>query len=56
MRKQDYLLELIHSLTPSEKKHFRQYIASGDESKDYAKLFDILKRQNHMTQKQSARN
>ena len=44
MRKQDYLLELIHSLTPSEKKHFRQYIASGDESKDYAKLFDILKK------------
>lgn len=44
MRKQHYLLELIHSLTPSEKKHFRQYMASGDDSKNYGKLFDILQK------------
>ena len=44
MRKQDYLIQLIHSLTPSEKKHFRQHMAAGDNSKDYAKLFDILQK------------
>ena len=44
MRKQDYLLELIHSLTPSEKKYFRKYIATGDETKNYTKLFDILQK------------
>jgi hypothetical protein len=44
MRKQDYLVELIHSLTPGEKRYFRQYISSGDDSKNYGKLFDILQK------------
>ncbi|MCW3128050.1 MAG: hypothetical protein JWO03_3708 [Bacteroidetes bacterium] len=42
MRKQDHLIQLIHSLTPSEKKYFRQYISARHDSKDYEKLFDTL--------------
>jgi hypothetical protein len=47
MRKQDYLVQLIHSLTPNEKKHFRQYMAEGETSKDYGKLFDLLQKADH---------
>jgi len=47
VRKQDNLIQLIHSLTPSEKKHFRQYIAEGETGKDYAKLFDTLQKADH---------
>src|SRR3954471_13485669 len=42
MRKQDHLIQLIHSLTPSEKKYFRQYISARHDSKDYERLFDML--------------
>jgi tetratricopeptide (TPR) repeat protein len=44
MRKQDHLVQLIHSLTPNEKKYFRKYIAEGDNSKAYGKLFDLLQK------------
>lgn len=44
MRKQDYLVALIQTLSPSEKKYFRQFIAARHDSKDYEKLFDILQK------------
>ena len=47
MRKQDYLVQLIHSLTPNEKKHFRQILEGSDSRKSYGKLFDVLQKANH---------
>ena len=44
MRKQDHLVQLIQAMTAGEKKHFRQYMAAGDTSKDYKKLFELLEK------------
>ncbi|MCW3128049.1 MAG: hypothetical protein JWO03_3707 [Bacteroidetes bacterium] len=45
MRTQDQLTELIHSLTASEKKYFRQFISVWGSSKNYETLFDAMLKQ-----------
>lgn len=45
MRTQDQLTHLIHSLTASEKKYFKQYIALWGSSKKYEALFDAMLKQ-----------
>lgn len=45
MRTQDQLTHLIHSLTPSEKKYFKQYISLWGSSKKYEALFDAMQKQ-----------
>ena len=45
MRTQDQLTALIHSLTASEKKYFRQYITTWGSSKNYEALFDAMLKQ-----------
>ncbi len=45
MRTQDQLTHLIHSLTPSEKKYFKQYISLWGSSKKYEALFDAMLKQ-----------
>lgn len=45
MNTNDNLLKLIHLLTPSEKKYFKQYIATRKDNKFYAALFDQLVKQ-----------
>ncbi|MBS1624090.1 MAG: hypothetical protein JST83_08740 [Bacteroidetes bacterium] len=45
MRTQDQLTYLIHSLTASEKKYFKQYIALWGSSKKYEALFDAMLKQ-----------
>lgn len=41
----DNLLKMIHLLTASEKKYFKQYITTRKDSKFYAALFDQLAKQ-----------
>jgi hypothetical protein len=48
MRTQDQLTQLIHSLTASEKKYFKQFITMWGSSKNYERLFDeMLKQENY---------
>jgi hypothetical protein len=42
MRKQDYLPQLIRSMSPSEKRYFRLYSGLQPGAKDYMKLYDLL--------------
>lgn len=44
MRKQDYLLHLIHSLSPSEKRYFKVFCQSQSGGKQYLKLFTALEK------------
>ncbi len=45
MNTTDNLLKIIHLLTPSEKKYFKQYIAARKDNKFYADIFDLLAKQ-----------
>lgn len=44
MRKQDYLLHLIHSLSPSEKRYFKVFCQSQPGGKQYLRLFTALEK------------
>jgi|GEM_PF-4609661 len=44
MRKQDYLLHLIHSLSPSEKRYFKVFCQSQAGGKQYLRLFTALEK------------
>src|SRR5689334_16906647 len=44
MRKQDELLDLIQSLTPSEQRYFKVFSKITGTSKNYLKLFDLLQK------------
>ena len=45
MRKQDYLLELIQSLSPNEKRYFKLYTSLQPGQKSYFKLYEILEKE-----------
>src|SRR5262245_23685897 len=42
MRKQDYLFNLVKSLSPAEKKYFKQHTRLMGGKKQYDKLFDAM--------------
>ena len=42
MRKQDYLVELIHSMSAGERRYFKVFNSPQKGSKKYEKLFDEL--------------
>ncbi len=42
MRRQDQLIDLIHSLTPSEKRYFKLYNSLQPGNKKYTQLFNAL--------------
>lgn len=44
MRKQDYLIHLIHSLTPSEKRYFKIFCQSQSGGTKYLRLFNALEK------------
>ncbi len=45
MRKQDYLSELIQSLSPGEKRYFKIYAGLQPGAKRYMKLYDLLEKE-----------
>lgn len=45
MRKQDQLVDLIHKLTPAEKKFFKEYTAKNKSSQSFVKLYELLQKQ-----------
>ena len=45
MRKQDYLLQLIQSLSPNEKRYFKLFCQTQTGGKHYLKLFNYLEEQ-----------
>ncbi|MBS1622847.1 MAG: hypothetical protein JSS76_18690 [Bacteroidetes bacterium] len=42
MRKQDQLVDLIHKLTPAEKKFFKEYTAKDKSRQSFVKLYELL--------------
>ena len=55
MRKQDYLPQLIRSLTSSEKRYFKLYTGLQPGTKNYLKLFDLLESEHKYDSAQIAR-
>ena len=45
MRKQDYLTELIQSLSPAEKRYFKLYASRQPGAKKYMKLYELLEKE-----------
>jgi hypothetical protein len=45
MRKQDYLLDLVQSLSPNEKRYFKLYANLQPGQKSYLKLYEILEKE-----------
>lgn len=45
MRKQDYLIQLIKSLSPNEKRYFKLFCQSQTGGKQYLRLFNALEQQ-----------
>ncbi len=56
MRKQDYLLVLIKSLSPSEKRYFKVFCKTQSEGKKYLNLFNLLEKQETYNAKLIAEN
>lgn len=45
MRKQDQLVDLIHKLTPAEKKFFTEHTARDQRNQSFIKLYELLQQQ-----------
>jgi len=45
MRKQDYLIQLIQSLSPAEKRYLKIYSSRQPGAKRYMKLYDLLEKE-----------
>ncbi len=45
MRKQDQLVDLIHRLTPAEKKFFKEYTTRNKSSQNFVKLYELLQKE-----------